>query len=84
MTNCTVFKTVLGMEMFGLWSDCRTGHSGGLTIDESGLLRLLIKQTTNEGVRYEKKIIWARVIGCLYRYIFEWLRIDVWPAESEG
>ena len=28
--------------------------------------------------------IWARIIGFHLCYIFGWLRIDVWPAESEG
>ena len=65
--------------MFGLWSECRTGHSGESAIDESGLLT----KQTNEEVYYEK--IWARSIGFHLCYNFGWLRLDarvVWPAEE--
>ena len=36
----------LGMEMFGLWVDCRTGHSGGSAIGGSGSI---IKLTNGGG-----------------------------------
>ena len=67
--------------MFGLWRDCRTGHSGGSAIDESGLLT----KQTNEEVYYEK--IWVRIIRFHLCYIFGWLRLDarvVWREESGG
>ena len=73
-----LFKTVLKMPVFGLWRDCRPGHSGGQAIGESGLL----SKQFNEEVHYEK--IWARIIGFHVCYIFGWLRIDVWPEESGG
>ena len=57
------------MEMFGLWGDCRTGHSGGSAIEGSGLPT----KQTNEEVYYEKN--WARIIGFHLRFIFGWLLV---------